>query len=138
MKKVKFLFLALLVLYLSVSCGVKNDPVISVTGLKNASFSQKDLEAMPMIESNYTNKDDETTVYMGIALDELLAGQGIEVYSQLNIIALDGYSAVVTFDELSNCSECVLSYSDDNGWSSVMPEFSGKLQVKDVVELNVE
>lgn len=138
MKKVQVIFLAVLVLVLSVSCGAKNSPVLSVIGLKEASFSQKDLEAMSMVNSNYTNKDGETTVYSGVAFDELLANLGIESYSQLSIIASDGYSASVTFDELTNCPECVLAYSDDNGWSAVMPDFSGKLQVKDVVELNVE
>jgi len=138
MKRVKIIFLVVLILMLSVSCSAKADPVLSTSGLKEASFSQKDLEAIPMIDSNYTNKDGGTTVFSGVPFSELLSNSGVESYSQLSIIASDGYSATVTFEELSNCSECVLSYSDDNGWSAVMPDFPGKLQVKDVVVLNVE
>jgi len=138
MKSFRVLLVAVLVLVLSVSCAVKSEPVLSITGLKDVSFTQKDLEGMTMIDSSYTNKDGETTVFSGISINGFLTEQGIDSFSQLNLIASDGYSATVTFDELSNCAECVLAYSSENGWSSVMPEFSGKLQVKDVIELNVE
>lgn len=139
MKKIKVLLLSVMVVGLLAACGAKAEtmPVLSITGLGDTSFSQEELEGMPMVDSNYTNKDGETTTYKGISLADLLVKSGVESYSQLNMIASDGYSASITFDELSGCAECVISYGDD-GWSSVMPDFSGKLQVKNVVELNVE
>jgi len=93
---------------------------------------------MPVVDSNYSNKDEEATVFSGISIVEILETQGIEEYSELTLIASDGYTARVSYDELSVCSECILSYSEDNNWSTVMPNFSGKLQVKDVVELSVK
>lgn len=138
MKRAQIILLTVFVTIFLVSCGIKSDPVLTISGLKDTSFSQKELESMPMTESSYTNKDGETTTYLGVSLNELITKEGIETYTNLNIIASDGYSVSVTFDELSVCSECVLSYSKDNGWCTIMPNFSGKLQVKDVVELSVE
>jgi hypothetical protein len=138
MKKIFLVNLVIIVLALIVSCGVKNEPVLSLTGLKEASFSQTEMESMSMVEVNYTNKDGETTVYSGISINEILVEQGIETFASVNIVASDGYSVNVTYEEISPCTDCVLSYSKDNNWSAVMPNFSGKQQVKDVVELNVE
>jgi hypothetical protein len=138
MKKIFLLGLVIVMLPLIVSCDPKTEPVLSITGLVEASFSQSDLESMPVIEVYYTNKDGETAGYSGVAINEILLGSEIEKFTSLNIVASDGYSVKVTFDELSMCSDCVLSFSKENNWSSVMPNFPGKLQVKDVIELNLE
>ena len=138
MKSFRIILIAVLVLVLSISCAAKSEPVLSITGLKDASFTQKNLEGMTMIDSSYTNKDGATTLFSGISINGLLSVQGIDSFSELNIIASDGYSAAVTYDELTNCAGCILAYSNENGWSSVMPDFSGKTQVKDVVELSVK
>jgi hypothetical protein len=138
MRKLKFITFSILVLALLVSCGVQSGPVLSLTGEIEASYTQKELESMSSVESIYTNKDGETTVYSGISINEIFIKQGIVAFSAVNIVASDGYSANVTYDELSACSDCVLSYSKDNNWSAVMPNFSGKFQVKDVVEFTVK
>ena len=59
-------------------------------------------------------------------------------FNKVEIVAFDGYAAEVTSEELKSCSGCILAFSEDNGWLAVMPGFSGKLQVKNVIELKME
>jgi len=99
---------------------------------------QNDLEKMEMSKSEYTNKDDETTVFTGVPIINILTEAGSGDFSKVVIVALDGYAAEVTSEELKSCPECILAFSEDNGWLAVMPGFSGKLQVKNVIELKME
>jgi len=36
------------------------------------------------------------------------------------------------------CTDCIVSFRDQGGFSIVMPNFPGKLQVKGVVEMQVK
>ena len=138
MKRLKVYVFVLLILIVVVSCGSKGDPILFVSGLAEASFTQNDLEKMEMAESEYINKDDETTVFTGLPIINILTEAGSGDFAKVVIVALDGYGAEVTSEELKSCSECILAFSEDNGWLAVMPGFSGKLQVKNVVELKIE
>lgn len=139
MKKRKLIIVVFgLILLFAVSCGAKDDPVLAVSGTVEVSYSQRELEALSMIDSEYTNKDGETIVFTGIAISDILSSAKVSDYSKITIIASDGYSAEITFEELSACEDCILTYSDSDGWSSVMPGFSGKMQVKDIEELNIQ
>ena len=138
MKKVRAFIIIILVMILVVSCSRTKNPVISVTGLTEATFSQKELESMKMINSEYTNKDGEVTIFNGIPVIEILESAGVTEFSKVTLIASDKYSNTITSDELINCGKCVLAFIDGEGWRAVMPDFSSKLQIKDVVRLMVE
>jgi hypothetical protein len=138
MKRLKVFMFVLLALVMIVSCGSKSDSILYVSGLAEASFTQNDLEKMEMAESEYINKDDETTVFTGVPIINILTEAGSGDFAKVVIVALDGYAAEVTSEELKSCSGCILAFSEDNGWLAVMPGFSGKFQVKNVVELKME
>lgn len=138
MKRLKVFMFVLLALVIIVSCGSKGDPIFYVSGLAEVSFTQNDLEKMEMAESEYINKDDETAVFTGVPIINILTEAGSGDFAKVVIVALDGYAAEVTSEELKSCSGCILAFSEDNGWLAVMPGFSGKLQVKNVVELKTE
>lgn len=138
MRKLKVYVFVLLALVIVISCSSKGDPILFVSGLAEASFTQNDLEKMEMAESGYTNKDDEKTVFIGVPIINILTEAGSGDFTKVVIVALDGYAAEVTSEELKSCSGCILAFSEDNGWLAVMPGFSGKLQVKNVVELKTE
>jgi hypothetical protein len=53
-------------------------------------------------------------------------------------VADDGYTAEITLEELNACPDCIVSFRNQGGFSTVMPDFSGKLQVKGVVEIQVK
>ena len=137
-KRIKVFIFVFVILGLVVSCSDQDGTVISMLGLAEESFTQKDLEVMDMIESEYINKDDEKTVFTGVPILDILTDHNTGDFAAVIIIASDGYSAEVTSRELEDCSGCILAFSEDDGWRAVMPGFSGKFQIKNVVELKVE
>jgi ketol-acid reductoisomerase len=52
-------------------------------------------------------------------------------------VASDGYSAEITYEELSACSKCIITFLENYGLLAVMPDFSSKLQVRDLIELQI-
>ena len=100
-------------------------------------YTEEDLMGMPITETDYTNKDGETTTYQGIAFADLLSEAGVSEYTSLTLTASDGYSADVTGEELSGCGGCIVAFQEEEGLRAVMPDFSGKLQVKDLVSVMI-
>jgi hypothetical protein len=98
------------------------------------SWSMEDLQTFPVTETDYTNKDGETTTYSGVSFSVFLADVGVESFNSLTLVAADGYTADVTADELADCENCIVAF-DDGSLRSVMPDLSSKLQVKDLVEI---
>lgn len=117
---------------------VAAEPVLTLSGAADASWTAEDLQAKTMVEAEYTNKDGETTVYTGVALLDLLSEAGVAEYASISLVSDDGYSADVTSEELSACSTCVVVLTDDGSLRSVLPEFSSKVQVKGLVEIIVQ
>ncbi|MBM3137334.1 MAG: hypothetical protein FJZ98_03995 [Chloroflexi bacterium] len=148
MKRNLLKFAALtLIAVLGVSCAPQTapaaaEPVAAEAALTlsgpatGVSWSMEDLQAYPATETDYTNKDGETATYTGVAFSALLAEVGIESFSSLTMVAADDYTADVTFDELAACPNCIVAF-DDGSLRSVMPDLSGKLQVKDLVEIRI-
>jgi hypothetical protein len=99
-------------------------------------WTMEDLQGFPSTEVDYTNKDGETTTYSGVAISLLLAEVGVESFNSLTLIAVDGYSAEVTADEMDGCERCIVAF-DGGSLRSVMPDLSSKLQVKDLVEIQI-
>jgi hypothetical protein len=53
-------------------------------------------------------------------------------------VADDGYSADAPLAEIEACADCIVSFRNQGGFSIVAPGFSGKVQVKGVIEIQVE
>ena len=117
---------------------VAAEPVLTLSGAAEASWTADDLKAMNQTSADYTDKDGNTTTYSGVLISDLLAAAGVADYAKLTLIASDDYSAEVTKDELSACTGCIVAFSDDGSLRSVMPDFSGKQNVKNLVEISVE
>ncbi len=115
-----------------------SEPVLTLSGAATASWTEEDLKALPMTSADYTDKEGVVTVYEGVALNDLLAAAGVADYTTLTMIASDGYSAEVSMEELSACATCIVAFEDDGTLRSVLPDFSSKQQVKDIVELSVQ
>jgi hypothetical protein len=94
---------------------------------------------MDTIEVEYTNKNGEVSTYSGVLINDLL-GEASVNEGALTVVFVgdDGYTAEVTLEELQACSDCIVSSQDQDGFRIVMPGFSGKLQVKGVVEIQVK
>ena len=90
------------------------------------------------VEADYTGKDGTVTKYKGFALTALLAKPGITDASVITLVAADGYTVELSGKDLLACTGCMVVFQEKSGLQSVMPGFSGKLQVKDLVEIQVK
>ncbi|MCJ7694096.1 MAG: hypothetical protein MUO40_01590 [Anaerolineaceae bacterium] len=115
------------------------EPALTVKGLVDRVFSLDDLKAFPQTSSDYTDKNNETTTYNGVAFgvifDDLkLAADPVSV----KMIAIDDYIGDVTFEELLACTDCIVAILEDGTLRSVLPGFSGKANVRDLIILDLQ
>jgi hypothetical protein len=138
MKRSKIILIILIAAAIVSACGASSEPILSVTGSINKTFTKEELMGFSQIKSSYTNKDGEITEYLGVPMISILEESGVEIYSSVSMVASDGYSAEITYEELSMCNKCILTFQENGGLLVVMPDFSSKLQVMDLIELQIK
>mgnify|MGYP000703098205 CR=1 FL=1 len=135
MKQIRIISLTLILVIVMTACAAADEPILTVT---DKTYTKSELEALGVIEVDYTNKDGETTTFNGVPLSRLLTDAGISQPGKtLIFIAGDGYEAETTIDEVVGCVECIIAF-DNNTLRMVMPELSSKLQVKDLVKISIK
>jgi hypothetical protein len=145
MKSLKTLFVVLFVLALLMTAcssgGGGGDVALKVTGsvAKEQAWTEAQVKGMDTMEAVSTNKDGETSTYTGVLITDLLAAaQPNADATTVVFVADDGYTADVTLEELNACADCIVSFRNQGGFSTVLPGFSSKLQVKGVIEIQVK
>ncbi len=135
---------------LAVSCAPKAEPVapaepvttaeaaFKISGIAEKSWTVDELKALPLTNTDYTNKDGETTTYSGVTFTALFEAAGVGDYSTVTLMAADGYTSDVSKNELSACTMCIVAIEENGSLRSVMPDLSGKQNVKDLVEIQVK
>jgi len=114
---------------------------LKITGnvAEEKSWTEEEVRAMDTIEAESTNKDGEVSTYTGVPINTLLEEAGVAAdASTVVFVADDGYSAEAPLADVQGCADCIVSFRNQGGFSTVLPEFSGKLQVKGVVEIQVK
>ena len=137
MKKTRLFAGLLLILALVTACApAAQEEAILTVGSKR--YTRSDLEALGILSVDYTDKDGETTTYVGVLLSIILEDADVsEAGSNVTFTAADDYQADIPVDEAVACKNCIVAFDEDS-LRMVMPEQSGKLQVKDVVEITVQ
>lgn len=120
------------------STKVATETTFALTGAVEANWTESDLKSLDIKSVDFVEKDGETTTYEGVSILSLLDAAGVEEYESCTFVAADGYTADVTGEELDACEDCVLAFQDEGGLLAVMPGFSGNLQVKDIIEIQVQ
>ena len=123
------------------ACAAKEPAVtvLTVTGMVEKAYTIDTLIALPQTTTDYTDKDGETTTYSGVAFSTLLSDLKLSSDpTTVKMIAADDYEGEVTFEELNACSDCIIAFLDDGTLRSVLPNFSGKANVKDLVKINLQ
>ncbi len=140
MKK-SFLFTSLFILVaLLAACSQTPEAVVTETAVLivgSEEFSLSELEAYDTLSADYTNKDGETTTYQGVALIDLLQDANLTDGETLVFTASDGYEAEMPLAEALSCANCIVAFDEDI-LRMVMPDLSSKLQVKDVIAINLK
>ena len=120
--------------------GIPADAAFKITGAVETEigWTEETIRAMDTMEAESTNKAGETSTYTGVSINDLLDKAGVEGASTLTFVADDGYSADVPLADIQACADCILSFRNQGGFSTVLPGFPGNAQVKGVVEVVVK
>ena len=98
------------------------------------------LREMEVVKISATHPKKGTTAdYEGVLINTLLEEAGVlEGSTAINIVASDGFAAEVPLEDVLNCAECLLAFTDSPGtFNTVMPDMEGGTWVKDVVRIEV-
>jgi len=102
-------------------------------------WTDEKIRSMDTISADYTDKSGETKTYSGVAINDFLGKAGPKGdATTVVLVADDAYSAELTLAEVQACADCIVAFSDDPGFRSVMPNLSSKAQVKGLVEIQVK
>ena len=114
---------------------------LKISGLVAAekTWTLDELKAMEAVSIDYTNKDNETTTYTGVLVNQLLDLASLNADAKtLTLVASDGYTADVDLAELKSCTDCIIALIDDGSLRTVLPKFKSGQQVKGVIEIQVK
>lgn len=122
------------------SAGVPDNAALKITGAveTEVGWTEEKLRSMDAIEAQSTNGEGETNTHTGIRVTDLLSKAGpTDDASMVVFVADDGYSAEVPLADVEGCADCIVAFQDQGGFRIVAPGFPGNVQVKGVVEMQV-
>lgn len=148
-KPVLLVCLATTLLATLVGCGATPDggePALGGVALKitgnvgsETAWSEEEVRSMDTIDAQRENNEGELSTYTGVAIKALLEQAGVsEDATTVIFVAEDDSVAELELGEVQACDDCIVSSRNRGGFSIVMPGYSGKLQIKGVVEIRVE
>jgi len=112
---------------------------VSGTVEKETGFTEKDLNGLGLTDVDFTEKSGDVSTYTGVLVRDVLAEVGVtSEASEVVFVGDDGYEAEMTLEEVQTCEDCTVALLDEGGLKMIMPGFSGKLQVKGVIEFRVK
>jgi len=121
--------------------GIPDNAALKITGkvATPIGWTEEVVRAMKTIDAQSTNSQGQTETYTGVLITDLLALAGpASDATTLVFVADDGFTAEVPLADLLACADCIVSFRSKGGFSTVLPGFSGKAQVKGVVEIQVK
>jgi tungstate transport system substrate-binding protein len=121
--------------------GIPANAALKITGnvTNEVGWTEEDVRAMDTIEAQSKNKAGETKTYTGVPICALLELAGVQAdATTLVFVGDDGYTAEVALADVQACEDCIVSFRNQGGFSTVLPGFSGDVQVKGVVEIQVQ
>ena len=140
--------LAIIVIAALAGCGgtsgegaPSGEVALEVTGnVENEmAWTEEEVRSMDTVEAQRENKEGEMSTYTGVPIKSLLEEAGVpDDATTVTFVAEDDYTADVDLADVMACDDCIASFRNQGGFSIVMPGYSGKLQVKGVVEIQVE
>lgn len=141
MKPFKTLAVSLvLIALLLAACAARGEVALRVTGdvADEQAWTDAQVKDMDTMEATSTNNRGEQSTYTGVRIADLLEEAGpTEGASTVVFVADDGQTAEIGLEELRACADCIVSFRNQGGFSVVMPGYPGNMQVKGVVEIQV-
>jgi hypothetical protein len=102
-------------------------------------WTEDEVKAMTTIQVESTNSQGNKDTYTGVLIADLLKlAEPLPDATTLVFVASDGYTAEVALADVLACTNCIISFRTQGGFSTVLPGFAKNLQVKGVVEIQVK
>lgn len=117
------------------------DAALKVTGLVTTEigWTEADVKAMKTLTVESTNNKGDKASYTGVLISDLLALASPKPEAKTVVfVASDGSSAEIALADVLACTDCIVSFRDKGGFSTVLPGKGSSLQVKGVVEIKVK
>src|SRR5690606_7444181 len=114
---------------------------LNITGMmaNEMAWTGEEVRAMETSAAVRENHVGEGESYTGVSLNARLDEAGVQDgASTVVLVADDGYEVEVPLADLRACTDCIASFRNQGGFSSVMPGFPGNAQVKGLVELRLQ
>jgi hypothetical protein len=121
--------------------GIPADAALKITGnvANEVGWTEAEVKAMDTMDAESTNKDGETKTYTGVSINALLDKAGVnDGATAVVFVADDDYTAEVPLADVQGCADCIVSFREQGGFSTVLPGFPGAVQVKGVIEIQVK
>lgn len=123
------------------TAGIPDNAALKITGnVENEiGWSEEKIRAMDTIDAQSTNKAGETSTYTGVLMSDLIASAAPKAdATTLVFVADDGFTGEVALADVMACTDCIVSFRNQGGFSTVLPGYPGNVQVKGVVEIQVK
>ena len=72
MKRLKIKLTILIAAAMVSACGASSEPILSITGSTDKTYTKKELMDFSRVESAYMNKDGEITEYIGVPMISII------------------------------------------------------------------
>ena len=121
--------------------GIPDDAALKITGLveQEVGWTEDQVKAMETMVAESTNKAGATDSYIGVSINALLGlANPTTDAATVVYVADDGSTGEVALNEVQACQDCIVSFRNQGGFSTVMPGFPGAVQVKGVVEIQLK
>jgi tungstate transport system substrate-binding protein len=106
---------------------------------KEQSFTLAQLQAMPTLDVENTNKAGDKFTSTGVLLADLLKlAEPAADATTVVFVAADGYTADIALADVMAAANFIVAFQEAGGFVTVLPGQSGKLQVKDLVEIQIK
>jgi tungstate transport system substrate-binding protein len=102
-------------------------------------WSEAEVRGMEPMEADAVNNSGETETYVGVSINMLL--EMAEVKSRataVTILDADGNSIEIPLADLQACTDCILSFRNQGGFSTTLPAFPDLPRLRGVVEIQVK
>ena len=114
---------------------------LAITGLveQEMGWAEEQVRAMETMEAQSTNKAGEVSTYTRVSIGALLdlARPKAEATTVVYVDG-DGFTGKVPLADVTAWADCIVSFCNQGGFSIVMPGFPGTLQVKGVIEIQIQ
>jgi DMSO/TMAO reductase YedYZ molybdopterin-dependent catalytic subunit len=121
--------------------GVPANAALKVTGNVSVEvgWTEEKVRSMDTIQAESTNKQGETKTYTGVLISDLIGkADPKDDATTVIFVADDGFTAEVPLADIEACQNCIVSFRDGGGFSTVLPGFANNVQVKGVVEIQIK